>query len=92
MYEHANYLIKEIKTMLGYRGIHFDSVAARMRSVKGEEPGEGDQTILITAARRMDSAWRMFLFDVVERTSLCQLGLRWRIEFMDPLAIAGDET
>jgi hypothetical protein len=87
MYKVANYLVDDITNMLDFRGIEHESVSARMRFQQGHEPKEGDQTILMVAPRRMDSAWRMFLLDVIESTSLCELGLRWRIEFMDPLAM-----
>jgi hypothetical protein len=91
MYEHSGYLITEIRTMLNIRGIAFETVTARMRHELGAKPKDSDQTILIIASRRADSAWRMFLHDVVERVSLHQLGLRWRIEFIDPLAIGGKQ-
>jgi hypothetical protein len=89
MYKDANYLIKAITNMLDSRGIEHESVSARMRYNRDDTPKESDQTILIVAPKRRDSAWRMFVFDVIESTSLCELGLRWRIEFIDPSAIAG---
>jgi hypothetical protein len=92
MYKNANYLVHEITCMLNYRGIEHESVSARMRYHQGNMPEATDQTILIVAPRRIDSAWRMFLFDVVESTSLCELGLCWRIEFIDPLAIIEEVT
>jgi hypothetical protein len=82
MFPQISYLIARIEAVLKHRGIPFSSITARNRYEQGEEPVNGDQTILIVGPEVY--GWDVFLWDVTEFTDLFMLGLQWRVEFLTP--------
>jgi hypothetical protein len=85
--KNAPHLLEEIENMLNVRSIEFCNMTTLLRYQDGFEPQERDQTVLIVAPQRLDSAWTVFLHDVTERCDLSELGLRWRVEIIDPAAL-----
>ena len=91
MHPHATYLINEISEMLRNRSIEFQHVGAVVRSENWRVYDEYDQTILIIAPKPEEGsrAWDVFLHDVAEPTCLGDLGTKYRVEMIDPIAVKG---